>query len=257
MVAKEESEKIDEHCGIETTTQKTHMKYLLSPWYKEIVEYLLTLRCPPSYDKTKYRTLRLRSQKFLVANGHLYWRDPSGILLLYLTENEVEEIMAQFHEGICGGHYSWRTTENKILKDGFFWPKLFGDVFARVRAHEKCQKFAERQKFAPLPMIPVHIEEPFQQWGIDFIGKIHHASSGKHKWILTATEYFTKWVEVVLARSATDTVVIKFLEDNIISIFGCPAKIVIENAQAFKSAKFISFYQQYNIVLGHSNAYYP
>ena len=106
-------------------------------------------------------------------------------------------------------------------------------------------------------MIPVHIEEPFQQWGIDFIGEIHHASSGQHKWILTATDYFTKWVEAVPARNATDTVVIKFLEDNIISRFGYPAKIVTDNAQAFKSIKFINFCQQYNIVLGNSTAYYP
>lgn len=70
------------------------MKYLLSPWYKEIVEYLLNLRCPPSYDKAKYKTLRLKSQKFVIANGHMYKRDPSGILLLCLTKNEVDEIMA-------------------------------------------------------------------------------------------------------------------------------------------------------------------
>ena len=82
------------------------MKYLISPWYKEIVEYLVTLSCPPSFDKAKYRTLRLKSQKFVVAIGRLYWRDPSGILLPCLTESEVENIMAEFHEGICGGHYS-------------------------------------------------------------------------------------------------------------------------------------------------------
>ena len=97
-------------------------------------------------------------------------------------------MIAEFHEGICGGHYSWRATAHKILKVGFSWPKLFEDVYARVRACEKCQKFVERQKFAPLPMILVHIEEPFQQWGIDFIGEIHPASSGKQKWILTTTD---------------------------------------------------------------------
>ena len=87
MVANEEPGRADEQHRIETATQKTHMKYLLSKWYKEIVEYLLTLRCPPSCDKTKYRMLRLKSQKFIVENGCLYWRDPSSILILCLTEN--------------------------------------------------------------------------------------------------------------------------------------------------------------------------
>lgn len=47
------------------------------------------------------------------------------------------------------------------------------------------------------------------------------------------------------------------MEENIISRFGCPVKVMIDNAQAFKSAKFINFCQQYNITLGHSTAYYP
>lgn len=41
------------HQGIEFSTPKTHVKYLLSLWYKDIVEYLLNLRFPPHYDKTK------------------------------------------------------------------------------------------------------------------------------------------------------------------------------------------------------------
>ena len=47
------------------------------------------------------------------------------------------------------------------------------------------------------------------------------------------------------------------MEGHIISRFGCPAKIVSDNAQAFKSTKFVNFFQQYNIALGHSMAYYP
>ena len=60
------------HQGIESSMQKTHVKYLLSPWYKDIVEYILSLRCPPNYDKAKNCTLRLKSQKYIMANGRLY-----------------------------------------------------------------------------------------------------------------------------------------------------------------------------------------
>jgi hypothetical protein len=47
------------------------------------------------------------------------------------------------------------------------------------------------------------------------------------------------------------------LEENILARFGCPRKIVTDNAQAFKSMAMISFCQKYNIVLGHSTTYYP
>jgi hypothetical protein len=97
------------------------------------------------------------------------------------------------------------------------------------------------EKLQPLPLRPVHAETPFQQWGLDFIGEIHPNSSGKHKWILTATNYFTKWVEAIPTRETTDSVIIKFLEENILSRFGCPRKIITDNSQAFKYAKLLQF----------------
>jgi hypothetical protein len=70
---------------------------------------------------------------------------------------------------------------------------------------------------------------PFQQWGLDFIGEIHPTSSGQHKWILNCTDYFTKWIEAIPTRSSSHKVIISFLED-IIARFGCPSRIVIDNA---------------------------
>jgi hypothetical protein len=66
------------------------------------------------------------------------------------------------------------------------------------------------------------VETPFQQRGLDFIGEIHPPSSGQHRWILTARNYFTKWIEAIPTRNATDTVIIEFLLENILSRFGCP-----------------------------------
>ena len=85
-----------------------------------------------------------------------------------------------------------------------------------------CQLFTGKKKVPALPLIPVKTKAPFQQWGLDFIGEIHPHSNAQQKWILTATDYFTKWVEAIPTRNATDLVVINFLEDNILSRFGCP-----------------------------------
>ena len=117
--------------------------------------------------------------------------------------------------------------------------------------------FTGKQKVPALPLVPVKTEAPFQQWGLDFIREIHPHSSSQQKWILTATNYFTKWVEVIPTRNAIDSVVISFLEENILFRFGCPQKIVIDNGQAFKSMAMVSFCQKYNIILGHSTTCYP
>lgn len=41
------------------------------------------------------------------------------------------------------------------------------------------------------------------------------------------------------------------------SRFGCPRKIVTDNAKAFTSNKLVTFCNDYNIILSHSIAYYP
>jgi transposase InsO family protein len=63
-------------------------------------------------------------------------------------------------------------------------------------------------------------------------------------------------VEASPTRRATNSVVIDFLEENILSRFGCPQKIVTDNAQDFKSMSMVSFCQKYNIVLSHCMTYY-
>jgi transposase InsO family protein len=74
---------------------------------------------------------------------------------------------------------------------------------------------------------------------------------------LTATYYFTKWIEAVPTRQATDVVIIQFLERNILSRFGCPVKIITDNATTFKSKRMEKICSDYNITLGHSTTYYP
>jgi len=85
-------------------------------------------------------------------------------------------------------------------------------------------------------MKPIIVYGPFHQWGLDFIGEIHPGSSGQHRWILTATDYLTKFIEAIPTRNETHKVVIVLLE-YILSRFGCHNKNFIDNAAII----FLSF----------------
>ena len=74
---------------------------------------------------------------------------------------------------------------------------------------------------------------------------------------MTATYFFTKWVEAIPTRNATDKVIIDFIQENILSIFGCPKKLLTDNAQAFKSKSMVALCEKNGIVLKHSTPYYP
>jgi transposase InsO family protein len=95
------------------------------------------------------------------------------------------------------------------------------------------------------------------QWGLDFIREINPPSSMQNKWILTATDYFTKWTKAVPTNQATNVVIIQFLETNILSRFGCLVNIITDNATEFSSKRMEKVCQDYNIILGHSMTYYP
>jgi transposase InsO family protein len=73
---------------------------------------------------------------------------------------------------------------------------------------------------------------------------------------LTATNYFTKWIEAIPTRSASHKVIIGFLED-IMARFGCPKRIVTDNVASFKYKPLIQFCDKFGIALIHSTPYYP
>jgi hypothetical protein len=189
-------------------------------------------------EKNKGRALKLKSINYFLVDQILYWKDPLGVLLRCLDPQAAQRIMSNFHDSLCRGHHFWRTTTYNILSAGYFWPSLFTDVCAKIRACVKCKKFSRKQQLKSLPLKPIAVSGPSQQWGLDFIEEIHPASSGQHRWILTAIDYFTKWIEAINTSNASHKVIIGFLED-IIERFGCSNRIVTNNVASFKAEPLI------------------
>ena len=65
------------------------------------------------------------------------------------------------------------------------------------------------------------------------IGEINLNSSKRHRYILTATDYFTRWSEAIPLKNVNDIAVIQFLEQHIITKFGMPSVLVFYNASYF------------------------
>jgi hypothetical protein len=225
-------------------------------WYRDILYFLQELKPSDRMGKSRARALKLKAVRYCLIEQVLHWRDPLGMLLRCLNPPEAQKVMFYFHEGLCGGHHFWKTTAHNILRDGYYWPALFANVCRGIRACIKCQNFSGKQQLKSLPLKPIVSPAHFQKWGLDFIGEIHPPSSSQHRWILTATDYFTKWIEAIPTRSASHKVIIIFLED-IIERFGCPSRIVTDNAASFKSEPLIKFCEQFQISLIHSTPYYP
>ena len=154
----------------------------------------------------------MKSASYQIVEGILFRKNYNGVLLRCLEKEDAEKVMSELHDGPAGGHYSGDTTTHKILRAGYYWPTLFKDAHAHVRRCDICQRCGGRQPKAAAPLKPMMVMEPFEQWGLDIIGEIKPNSSLLHKYILTATDYFTHWVEAIPLRKINEDEVINFLQ---------------------------------------------
>ena len=102
------------------TEVEVMVDFVASPWYSDIVYVLRNLQAPEGLSKSRARSIKLKAAKFCIINQYLYWKDPGGVLLSCLLENEAQRTVKEFHKGYCGGHHSWKVTANKILRAGFY-----------------------------------------------------------------------------------------------------------------------------------------
>ena len=55
-------------------------------------------------EKTRARFLKQKARRFCILSGSLYWKEPGGILLNYVIEEEAKRLTKEFHVGDYGGH---------------------------------------------------------------------------------------------------------------------------------------------------------
>jgi hypothetical protein len=75
---------------------------------------------------------------------------------------------------------------------------------------QECQNFGSIRRVLALAMNPIIKPRPFRGWAIDLIRQIYPPSSKGHKFVLVATNYFTKWVEAIPINTVTTDNMIDF-----------------------------------------------
>lgn len=116
--------------------------------------------------------------------------------------------------------------------------------------------FTGKQRLAALPLHPVQVDQPFAQWGLDFIGMNNPPLSVVHKWVLTTTNYFTRWTKAMSLKEANEASILDFLQ-SIVTRFVVPSAIISDNAKAFVGTQISVWAVKCGIYLKSSSNYYP
>jgi hypothetical protein len=197
-------------------------------WRKEIVDYRENL------SRKISRKLRYKAIKFVLLDGRLFYKSLDGVLLQCLGPEEAKKMMSEVHDGLCGAHQSaYRMKGCRIVKD-------LG-IFKRVPTSA---------------LNPIIKPWSFRGWGIDLVGQINPPSRKGHKFVLLATDYFTKWVEAIPLKKVTSENMVEFVKEHIIYRLGIPQTIKTDQGAQFASSEFREFAESMGIKLLNSAPYY-
>ena len=225
--------------------------------YAPIFSYLRDQVIPETLTRNQKRQLLRNASHYTLVSGDLYRKGLDGTLLRCLELEESEKALAEVHDGICGAHSNGLALARKLLRTGYYWPTMQADAVRYARSCQKCQLHGNLIHAPGRELIPSVTYWPFQQWAFDLVGKIHPSSSSGHKFIITATEYFTKWVEAVPLSAATGKHVALFILNHIICRYGIPSSIVTDNGGQFKNKDLKQLCKKFRIKQHWSSIYYP
>nr|ABA93861.2 retrotransposon protein, putative, unclassified [Oryza sativa Japonica Group] len=209
-------------------------------WRYDVHQYLQNPSQPAS------RKLRYKALKYTLLDDELYYR----------TIDAAKVAIGEVHEGICGTRQSAHKMKWLLRRVGYFWPTMLEDCFKYYKGCQGCQKFGAIQRAPASAMNPIIKPWPFRGWGIDMIGMINPPSSKGHKFILVATDYFTKWVEATPLKKVDSGDAIQFVQEHIIYRFGIPQTITTDQGSIFVSDEFVQFADSMGIKLLNSSPYY-
>ena len=207
----------------------------VSPEYAEIIDYLQTNTFPKGLFEKQQQRLVFRAAPYSIIADTLYKKNKDGVLRRCIMSSEIPSILQGCHSDPAGGHFASNVIARKVLQTWYWWPTLFQDCVTYARQCDLCQRVGKSTNTSTMPLHPILALTPFEKWGIDFVGPINPPSkSGRHCYILVATDYATKWVEAEATKHDDKETVAKFLKTNIFSRFGCPRESISDRGTHFE-----------------------
>src|ERR1044072_4545328 len=160
------------------------------------------------------------------------------------------------HSGACGAHQAGHKMKWLLFRQGLYWPEMLKNCIDFAKSCQECQKHAGIQHVPASELHTIVKPWPFRGWALDLIGEIKPESSKKHKFILVAIDYFTKWVEAIPLTRVDQDVIIDFILSNIIYRYGIPETLTTDQGSVFIGRKMQEFATSFGIKLLSSTPYY-
>eukprot|EP00253_Pinus_taeda_P029207 PITA_29207 len=218
--------------------------------------YLVSTQFPPHLSSKEKSIIVRKSAPFTWIGGNLFKLGPDQILRHCVREEKVFDILLTCHDGPCGGHFVAKRIAFKILQVGYYWPTVHQDVKRYINQCDRCQRMGKPTPRDEIPLQPQVTFEPFEKWGMDFVGPINPPSK-QRSYIIVCTDYLKKWVETKAIKATTEEKVVEFLRENIFYNFGYLRELVTNQGSQFTSNLIEDLLAHHKIKHITSTPYHP
>lgn len=146
------------------------------------------------------------------------------------------EILGQVHNSLISGHLGRKKTLEKLLQR-FYWFNVREDVHMWILKCDICASIKAPCRTPRAPLGKMQVGAPLDRISTDFLGPLPLTPRG-NRFILLATDHFTKWVEIMAVPDQTAFTCANKLLNEVISRYGCPLSIHSDQGRCYESSIF-------------------
>lgn len=165
-------------------------------------------------------------------------------------------VLFECHDSELAAHGGIFKTLYRVRQD-YYWPGMKKDIISYVGNCITCKSTKSRNTNQRAYMGKERSpRKKFQMVCLDYIGPLVTSSKGNN-WLLVIIDNFTKYVIAQTMRKATAEKTIEILENHLITKFGCPETILLDNGSQFRSRLFKDYAAKKRITLWPTPNYHP
>src|SRR4051812_44756917 len=199
--------------------------------YSDLINFLDKGIYPPNNSDKQRKQLRKKAIHYFVRQNKLYKKNrkenerPQRVI----TTTEREIIIYNMHSDHLAGHFGKTKTIQRTLSR-YYWPTLGKDISEYIATCDICQRRGKPNRQEALH--PLQVGQPFDRVGIDVVGPLT-ITEDNNRYIITATDYLTKWVEAKAVPRADASTTAQFIYEEIICRHGSPKELLSDRGRNF------------------------
>ena len=90
-------------------------------------------------EKIKAGKIRKKATSYwLSEDSKLYRRSFSGPYLLCVHPDQIDLLLEEMHEGICGSHTGGRSLAHRAISQGYWWLNMQREALEYVKKCDQC-----------------------------------------------------------------------------------------------------------------------